>query len=263
MLERSLEIVCVMATEKIFGAGWRVVMQQQSIRSVGRLDLLLADPNENRHVIELKKGAATTSAINQVIRYRDALKKISSYSSLTGWILANSIPSDVAIEAEKNGVRYIDLPLETIDKIKNDCNISESDLIGPRKKCGVLYSRQGTRSSKSITANEIAFATSPAQLVSYIKQLESDPKFIIDSLKVQSTIFYRGIKIGGINRQRNVGYISVGVVISTKFENELFSLGFTTGHDPRGHDWYEISLNKLDGMKSAVRLAANVINNCF
>ena len=75
MLERSFEILVRLCATDVFPGDWELIAQQLSLPS-GRLDLLFADSEQRRHLIELKKGSAKRESVDQANRYRKDLTQL-------------------------------------------------------------------------------------------------------------------------------------------------------------------------------------------
>lgn len=264
MLERSLEIVCVNAPERIFGSKWKVIAQQLTLPS-GRLDILLSDSNGTMCVVELKKGSANPDALNQVKRYQNDLKISFPENNVTSCILAHSVPLETARKASEMGIQCIELPLIEIDKIRFEFNLNDALLIGSRKIKGIISGGQNRKTNSSTTSNSVAFSEMPICLNNFMQGLEKTDNFRIFSMKMQTIILYHEIKIGGINRKHRGGcaYIAIGVVNTETFVNKLNFLGFLEMNDGRNHYWYETKWDNCESIKSALLLAKSTIDSAF
>ncbi len=264
MLERSLEIVCVNAPERIFGSEWKVIAQQLTVPS-GRLDILLSDSKGTMCVVELKKGAANTDALNQVQRYQNDLRLSFPENNVTSCVLAHSVPSETACKASEMGVNCIELSLAEIDQIRLEFNLDDALLIGTRKIKGIISGGQARKATNSTLSNEEAFSEMPECLKILMGGLEQTANFRIYSMKMQTIILYHEIKIGGINRKHRGGcaYIAIGVVNSESFVTNLNALGFREMNDGRNHYWYETKWDNCEKIQSALLLATLTIDRAF
>jgi hypothetical protein len=264
MLERSLEIVCVNAPKKIFGNEWKVIAQQLNLPS-GRLDVLLSNESGSIQVVELKKGAANLAALSQVTRYKIDLMASFPGKNVVACILAHAIPSQIRTKAIEMGISCIELPMKSIDEIRQEFGIDDSVLLGKRKIQGILSGGQARKSQTGRVSNNEAYQAMPKCIETNLSTLESSEHFRIYSMIMQTIILYREIKIGGINRKHRggVAYIASGVVNSEHLANSLFSLGFREMHDGRSHYWYETSWNNCSEIKDAISLTTSNIEEIF
>jgi hypothetical protein len=264
MLERSLEIICVNAPGRVFGCQWIVIAQQLSLPS-GRLDILLSDNAESIQVIELKKGSANISALEQVARYKLDLENSFPKKNVLASILANSIPESVRRKANQMGITCIELPMQQIDQIRQEFGIDDSILLGNRKIQGILYGGQTRKLQAGSVSNAEAYQAMPECIRKYLVTLEESENFRIYSMKMQTVILYREIKVGGINRIHRGGcaYIASGVVNAVQIANTLEALGFKEMNDGRSHYWYETGWNNCDEIKNAISLVSGNIEDIF
>ena len=261
MLEKSLEQLCIVGVECIFGKGWKVEADQLFIKSAGRIDLLLSEPNGNRHVVEIKKRSPPDSAIDQVIRYRNALDLSYPESNMQGWVLAQNISDSFVVQAKEKGVLCKEVSMEMINQIKFDFKISETDLLGISRDENILRGGHGRISPLTLINNEVAFNEMPFELKKQLVELGSRGKFTFESGTTQTAVFYKNIKIGGINRGIKVGYLAIGL---GSFMQDLSTLGFIERSDKRnGHAWYQVNWNNTDNILSAFLLASKIIDSAF
>lgn len=261
MLEKSLEQLCIVGVERIFGKGWKVEADQLFIKSAGRIDLLLSEPNGNRHVVEIKKRTPPDSAIDQVIRYRNALDQSYPESNVQGWVLAQNISDIFEMQAKESGVYCKEVSMEMVNQIKFDFKISETDLLGINRDENILRGGHGRISPLTLISNEVAFNEMPNELKMQLIELESKGIFTYESGTIQTALFYKNIKIGGINRGIKVGYLAIGL---GSFMQELNSLGFIERTDKRnGHAWYQINWKHTDNIISAFLSASRIIDSAF
>lgn len=264
MLERSLEIVCVNAPKRIFGNEWKVIAQQLNLPS-GRLDVLLSNESGSIQVVELKKGAANLAALSQVARYKFDLMASFPGKNVVACVLAHAIPSQIRAKATEMEISCIELPMKSIDEIRQEFGIDDSVLLGKRKIQGIISGGQARKSQVGKVPNNEAYQAMPECIRTNISALECSEHFRIYSMKMQTIILYREIKIGGINRKHRggVAYIASGVVNSEHIANSLFNLGFREMHDGRSHYWYETNWKNCSEIQEAISLTTSNIEEIF
>jgi hypothetical protein len=162
-------------------------------------------------------------------------------------------------------ITCIELPMHQIDQIRQEFGIDDSVLLGQRKIQGILHGGQTKKSQIGKVSNAEAFLAMPECISKYLTDLEQAENFRIYSMKMQTVILYREIKIGGINRIHRGGcaYIASGVVNSVQIANSLEAIGFKEMHDGRSHYWYELSWNNCDDIKSAISIVIENIEDIF
>ena len=106
MLEREFEILIRTLPRAFLPSGWVLIAQQLSLPS-GRLDMLYSDKTGVRHVVELKKGKAPKSAIEQVLSYANDLRSQGKKACVVPWIIANEISKATENYAHENKVRTL------------------------------------------------------------------------------------------------------------------------------------------------------------
>lgn len=264
MLERSLEIVCVNAPQRIFGAEWSVIAQQLCLPS-GRLDILLSNEAGSIQVVELKKGSANLAAFSQVNRYKKDLESAFPSINVMACVLAHEVPEKVRLAAHNMGISYIELQMKEIDAIRHEFEIDDLALIGKRKIQGILSGGHSRKSKAARAPNSEAYQTMPECVKSHLISLENSENFCVYSMQMQTIILYREIKLGGINRKHRGGcaYIASGVVNAEAIASKLLDLGFREMHDGRSHYWYETGWNNCSGIKEAISLTTKNIESIF
>jgi hypothetical protein len=269
VLERSFEILVRLCARDVFPGDWELIAQQLSLPS-GRLDLLFADSERRRHLIELKKGSAKRESVDQANRYGKDLTQMLDGATVIPWVVAHGIPSDVADYAGTAGVRTCAISTIRCDEIIKKRSITEADLIGKRREAGVLHGGDGKGGLRRPVDNAEAFGQMPAGVASLLRALESVPHFEVRSGGMQTVIHYRGVKLGGVNRSHRggVAYLSEGVVLHAAFSEQLRRLGFRrmsktqagSGHE---HSWWETSSTRTEEIEQATRLAREVVDRAL
>lgn len=269
MLERSLEIIVRRCPQEIFGKGWELKAQQLSLPS-GRIDLLFSDSIGVRHVVELKKGSASLSAVEQVLGYAADLSRELDGAQIIPWVVAHDIPPRVASIADEKGVFTKAVSLDECSKITQNIGISEADLLGYRKDDSVISGGGPKRGLRSLIPNKEAYAAIPTDMANSLRKIERQPHMDIASGSMQTVIHYRGVKIGGVNRKHRggVAYIASGVVLNPEHMKRLDELGFTpmtktqkgSKHE---HAWWEISWTYASDFFRAAEDAKMLIDKAF
>lgn len=269
MLERSFEILVRLCATDVFPRDWELIAQQLSLPS-GRLDLLFADSEHRRHLVELKKGSAKRDSVDQAKRYTEDLVKLLDGATVIAWVVAHAIPSDVAEYAGTAGVRTRAISMIQCDEFIGKRGVTEADLIGKRREAGVLHGGGGKRGLRRPVDNAEAFRQMPTGMASLLRELERAPHFEVHSGGMQTVIHYRGAKLGGVNRSHRggVAYLSEGVVLHEGFAEQLRRLGFRrmtktqadTGHE---HIWWETSSTRTEEFAEAIRLSREVVDRAL
>ncbi|MDH4565940.1 DUF91 domain-containing protein [Pseudomonas sp. BN414] len=264
MHERALEILVRSCLEDIFGAGWNLLAQQLSLPS-GRLDLLIADGAGNRHLIELKKGRAKPDAITQAIRYSEELSALLDGAAVMPWVVAHEIPNQVAEQAENSGVKTLAISYSKCEALMLARGLGEKDLIGERRAAGVLHGGTGKSGLWEAIDNEGAFSEMPHATASLLRGLERTMHFIVQSGRMQTAVYYRGVKLGGVNRKHRHCYISSGVVVRSDFTEFLSRHGFrrkckTQASSSHEHIWWDVPLQNSIEFGLALQQAKLVVD---
>jgi len=269
VLERSFEILVRLCATDVFPGDWELIAQQLSLPS-GRLDLLFADSEQRRHLIELKKGSAKRESVDQANRYRKDLTQLLDGATVIPWVVAHAIPSDVADYAGAAGVRTCAISTTLCDEIIAKRGVTAADLIGKRREAGVLHGGGGKGGLRRPVDNAEAFRQMPAGMESLLRALESTPHFEVRSGGMQTVIHYRGVKLGGVNRSHRggVAYLSEGVILHEAFSEQLRNLGFrrmskTQAGSSHEHIWWETSSTRTEEFEEAIRLAWDVVDRAL
>lgn len=269
MLERSLEILVRSCPQDIFTSSWKLIAQQLTLPS-GRIDLLFIDDLCVRQLVELKKGRATKASITQVLRYREDLSRELNDESIVPWVVANEIPPPVADLGIAKNVRTLAVSRERCMQLVEKHGFGDDVLLGVRRASGVLHGGTGKRGVRTPVANAEAYRQMPGRVAQTLKRLEKRTHFQIDSGGTSTSIHYRGVKLGGINRKDRGGhgFIAIGVVINPAFERRLAELGFhpehrSTGEKTHEHNWWEISWVGIDSFDAAIDHAVDTVDRAL
>ncbi|MCY4057010.1 MAG: endonuclease NucS, partial [Gammaproteobacteria bacterium] len=106
----------------------------------GRLDLLVSLPDGTRMVVELKKGRLGKDHVQQVKSYAEELSGDAQISA-KAMVIANEASPRMIEFAEKEGVRVLTISENRLSELAVQIGLSESDLLGDRRKHGVLFER--------------------------------------------------------------------------------------------------------------------------
>lgn len=266
MNERQMEIIVSRGIGRVLGTGHQLQAQQVGVGG-GRLDLLVSRPDGTRMVVELKKGRLASKHVDQVRRYAETLSTDAGMA-VEAMVIANEASSRMLEFAEEGGVHVETLSESRLSELAKQIGLSESDLLGDRRKDGVLFGGgSGLRTSVPL---QTALKECPEPIKRLVKSLDaglSHSRFRAGTS--QMVLHYRGIKVGGLNRRERGGhtYVSTGVVLSADHKAMLDGNLFfpmtrnTTGtHD---HIWWE---RRWDGSEyarqsnNAFRFFFNVID---
>ena len=170
MLEREFEIL-IRTLPKIFlPSGWSLIAQQLSLPS-GRLDMLYSDKSGTRHVVELKKGKAPKSSIEQVLNYAKDLRSQNSKTTVIPWVIANEIPEATREFAIRQKVKTLEITTEKCFEIMRKQKISARDLFGKRLAKGVLHGGSGGVRKGSITDNKEVFKEVGKEIATVLRSI--------------------------------------------------------------------------------------------
>lgn len=266
MNERQMEIIISRGIDRVLGPGYALKAQQVGVGH-GRLDLLVSRPDGMRMVVELKKGRFGKDHVQQVKSYAEELSKDARMSA-KAMVIANEASPRMIEFAEKESVRVLTISENRLSELAFQIGLSESDLLGDRRKQGVLFGGgSGLRTSVPLSN---ALAECPDAIRGLVTSLEAafnHSRFHAGTSQI--VLHYRGIKIGGLNRRERGGhtYVSTGVVLSAQHQALLAGNGFsresrnTTGKHE--HVWWELSWQGSDYARpseNAFRFFFNVID---
>lgn len=271
MNEKQMEIIVSRGLESVLGEKHRLMAQQVGL-DCGRLDLLVSRPDGSLMVVELKKGRLTRNHVDQVRNYSDTLSMaIGKY--VAAMVIAQEAHPRTVDLANRRGVRFTAISEERLYDIAKKTGLSESDLLGDRRKNGVLYgggSGSGLRTSVPLHDALAECPNSIRRLVDSLEEKIEHARF--NAGTTQIVLHYRGIKVGGLNRRDRKGcsYVATGVVLSPQHENILAVNRFvrmtrnTTGKYE--HVWWDLSwsVNEYARLtENAYRYFFNVIDDAL
>jgi hypothetical protein len=266
MNERTLEIIVRRCPEAVFGPGWELRAQQLSLPS-GRIDLLFADSDGVLQLVELKKGDATVTAVDQVLAYCHDMQEALDGAPVVPWVVAHGMSQKTVNYAEEHRVQLLAVPLAKCAEIAREKGLSEADLIGRRKDGKVINGGGAKRGLRNSVPNEVAYAAMPVQMVDWLRRQEAAPRMDLASGSIQTVLHYRGVKLGGVNRTERggVAYIASGVILTPEHEQHMTNLGFrrmtkTQSGSSHEHIWWEILSSQVDAFASAVEQAQNLVD---
>ena len=267
MTERQFEIIVSRSTETLFGSGWKVAAQQLNLPT-GRLDIMLSDNRDMRHILELKKGKANNSAIVQVLGYANDLTLINRVKYIP-WVVAHEIPIKIQKLCETQDVKYLAVSEDKCYELMKQNDLVEKDLLGARKVDGVIYGGGGGKKKglRTTVPNAIAFKRLPGMVRDIIEDLEKKDGIEIFSGDLQIVVFYAGVKLLGVNRKHRGGsvYVSTGLVLSKEDEELLKKLGFIRMSmviaNKHEHVWWELPFaGKIENFTKAIKFAINKVD---
>ena len=244
-----MEIIVSRGIDRVLGTGHELKAQQVGVGG-GRLDLLVSCADGTRMVVELKKGRLATAHVEQVRGYAKALSA-TDQASVTAMVIANDASPRMVEFAKEKDVRVKTISERQLSALGNQIGLSESDLLGDRRKDGVLFGG-GTGLRTTVPLQE-ALAECPDSIVRLVTSLRADHQHShFRAGTSQIALHYRGIKVGGLNRRERGGhtYVSTGVVLSVDHEEELKKNRFcrmsrnTTGKHE--HIWWERRWDGID-----------------
>jgi hypothetical protein len=251
MKERTLEIIVTNSIPDIFGLGFRLAAQQLSSPS-GRIDLLVTNGKIN-WIAELKRGQANRKAVDQVLRYVTHYRSVGEL--VGGWLVAHEIPDDVANYANTRGIKTTAVSVSMCEKLIIKAGLTEATLSGVRIQAGIVKGGGAMRFGKNEVSFEEAMLSIEQESAAFFREIKSRAGIEINSGAMQSTIIYKGVKIGGLRRKNPVFYILSGLVVDQETEDVILGHGFRkmqkqSKNDHHQHIWYESKASNLQGMKA-------------
>ena len=257
MNEKQMEIIISRGIDRVLGAGNRLQAQQVGVGG-GRLDLLVSRPDGTRMVVELKKGRLARKHVEQVRAYAEALSTDAGMNAEAMLIVSEASPRLLDF-ARQGGVHVETISESRLSQLAQRIGLSESDLLGDRRKDGVLFGGgSGLRTSVPLQA---ALGECPEPVRGLVNSLDagfSQSQFRAGTSQI--VLHYKGIKVGGLNRRDRGGhtYVSTGVVLSAEHEAVLDRNHFfrmmrnTTGKHE--HVWWELRWNGSDYAQQSNRV---------
>jgi hypothetical protein len=266
VLERELEILIRIAPENFLPEGWSLIAQQLGLPS-GRLDMLYSDQLGDKHIVELKKGRATESAVDQVLRYATDLRLQSNLSGVIPWVIANEITEKTRKFAIEKNVRTLEITREKCFEVIEKNGITASDLLGKRLQPDVLHGGSGGVRKNSIVPFSEVKSQVDLEVADVLQDIKALDGIQLVSGAMQTTVSYKGVKLGGYNRKHRGGhgYLSEGVIINIDIERSIKRLGFTRSTKPqknKGHEhvWWELSKRKIEVFPKGIALAMKLVD---
>lgn len=251
MKERTLEIIVANSIPDVFGPAFRLAAQQLSCPG-GRIDLLVTDGSKN-WIAELKRGQANRKAVDQVVRYVNHYRSIGE--AVGGWVVAHEVPARVAEYATAHGIRTTAVPVAMCERLIASSGLSQEILSGVRIQAGVVKGGGAMRFGKNTVSFEDALLNMDEDCAAFFKEIDARPGIEIISGAMQSTIVYKGVKVGGLRRKNPVFYILSGLVVDRATEDAILNHGFRkklkqSKNDDHQHIWYESKISNLRGMQA-------------
>ena len=269
MLEREFEILLRTASEEFLPKGWTLKAQQLSL-STGRLDMLFTDTNSNSHVIELKKGSAPKSSVDQVLEYTKDISLKYPSKKFIPWVIAHKISSATENHANDNRVKTLAISIDKCFEVMKKRNITVKDLAGRRLSKKILHGGgSGIKPEKQIHNREV-FREISEDVAEILRDINKIEHIDMTSGSMQTLIHYKGVKLGGYNRKHRGrhGYITDGVVLSEETSNKLKALNFirmtkTQQGSSHMHVWWEIKESDMKFYSEAIRLCITIVESAL
>jgi hypothetical protein len=251
MKERTFEIIVTNNISDVFGQGFRLSAQQLSSPS-GRIDLLVTNGRKN-WIVELKKGQANRRAIDQVLKYVDHYRSVGEL--VEGWIVAHEISATIERQANDLGIRTTAVPISRCEELTAKAGLDEAALSGVRIQAGVVRGGGAMRFGKKEISFEEALLDMDTRCAGLFREINGIAGVEIFSGAMQTTIIYKGFKIGGLRRTNPAFYILSGLVTDRKTEDFIASHGFRkklkqSKNDHHQHTWYESKTSNLNAMRT-------------
>ena len=269
MLERAFEILLRTHPKEFLPNDWSLKAQQLNLDS-GRLDMLYKDAKSTLHVVELKKGLAPKKSVDQVLRYAADIRIKIKKTDVVPWVIANEISLSTNTYANSFAVKTLAIPLTKIYQVIKKKNIPASDLKIGRLGKGVLHGGTGGVRANRLVDNEEIFRTINPDVAHILREINTIAGIEMTSGAMQTSIKYKGIKLGGYNRKHRGGhaYISTGVIINREIEFLLKTLNFTretktqegSSHE---HAWWELKSDHIKSFPIAIGAAIDIVDDAF
>ena len=255
MLERTLEIALSRYPQMI-DPDWTLVGQQLAT-GAGILDLLFRDKRGDLHLVEVKKGPATIGAITQVLSY--VARYGAEGRAALPWVVAHSIPKTVADHAQRVGVRTRAISMAEVEAFLARKGTSVNELVPLRRRTpGALTGGAGDLWKEVDT--EAIYGEISSDVAAVFKDLAARGDCTLKTGAMQTTIWYRGVKLGGFNRKHRggVGYITSGV-LTLQARSKLEQIGFSwmeKGQAAKSHvhTWMEIPGRNAAGFRRGLEI---------
>ena len=258
--ETPFENLIVKFPQELLEEKWKIVGQQ---RQLGKFitDLICKDEQGNRHILELKSPEAHPDAVDQVLRYKKEYLRHYPEKKVTPWIVAQKITGKCQNYADSKEVKYKIIPQDKCELILAKYNIRMSEISKKSKNESVFYG--GGSQKKTMFNNEEAYNSISKELALFLKNLVDAKKIELINQKMQTMIYYRGIKLGGVYRDGNIAYLAKGILFRQKDEQDFILWGFKEKTHKNGHTWLQISSKKTNPIKNAFERIFNLIDEEF
>lgn len=182
MNERQMEIIVSRGLESVLGEGHRLLAQQVGLDS-GRLDLLVSRPDGSLMVVELKKGLLTRNHVDQVKKYSDTLC-MDIGKHVAAMVIAQEAHPRTADLADRRGVHFNAISEERLHEIAKQIGLSEADLLGNRRKNGVLFGGGSGTGLRTSVPLQHALAECPDPIRRLVESLEATVKHCIPATAI-------------------------------------------------------------------------------
>ena len=222
--ERYFEILISRSVKTIFGSGFQVSAHQMTVPS-GRIDLLLSENENALHVLEIKKGNAVPSSVDQALLYTEDVQKFTS-KIVQGWVVSHGFKEKTRSYAQTKNIRTLAISEDDCAGLIAENGLTEIELTGKRVLPGILIGGGVQAYKKNSVPHEIAVSELSQETASFLSSLLSNPSFTSASGKNQTTIVYKGIKIGGFNRTAKHVFITSALVLKLSDREILAQKGF-------------------------------------
>jgi RecB family endonuclease NucS len=87
------------------GLGW-TVEAREFVTGAGPVDILARDPQGKPVAVEVKR-TAMIGAVDQAVRYREALKLVPGFEEVRGMVVALDVRPNTIKQADKRGISYL------------------------------------------------------------------------------------------------------------------------------------------------------------
>ena len=224
MNERYFEILISRSVKEIFGSGFQVSAHQMTVPS-GRIDLLLSENDSALHVLEVKKGNAVPSSVDQALRYTEDVQRFTN-KNVQGWVISHGFKEKTKIYAQTKNIKTLAISEDACAELIAENGLTEIELTGKRVLPGILIGGGVQTYKKNSVPHEIAVSELPLDTASLLSSLVANPNFTSASGKNQTSIVYKGIKLGGFNRTARHVFITSALVLKLSDREILTQNGF-------------------------------------
>ena len=261
VLERTLE-VALSRYPQLLHENWTLVGQQLAT-GVGILDQLFKDRDGNLQLVEVKKGPATIGALTQVLRYAEKYR--AEGRRAVPWVVAHSIPRAVELRAAELGVVTRAIGVAELETFLASVGQGVAEIMSLRRRPEDVLGGGAGDLWRSVEA-ETAYSEMSVDTADVLRALATQPQFVLKTGAMQTTIWYRGVKLGGFNRKHRggQGYVTSGI-ITPALRPKLEALGFRWMDKKQAgkshvHTWMEISSERPLAFRAGLDLARAVVD---